>query len=276
MPGAPIVVAAGSFTSTYSIEMVRRIQMSLRAGEAILKCPTTAEPEIVSSSLMRVLADAKPAALIGICIRPDPAVVAAFRAAGAPVVLIDEEVTGATTITLDNFLGGFIAADHLVKRGCKSIAVVRGKTGQVGDYNALQRIKGFERALAAKRLTMAAGGPLDAPNYSMQDGERAMSSILDRGLEVDGIFSAAGDLCALGVLKVALARGRRIPEDLAVVGFDDLDMAAKAIPPLTTVRQPLGEMASAAYDAAVVRKARTLAQSQKIFFKPTLAVRGSA
>jgi LacI family transcriptional regulator len=79
-----------------------------------------------------------------------------------------------------------------------------------------------------------------------------------------------------GLLAVARDRAVRIPEDIAIVGFDDLLIAQISTPPLTTIRQPLKEMAEAAYKMVVSQRDETLRRPQKIMFKPELVVRKSA
>jgi LacI family transcriptional regulator len=101
-----------------------------------------------------------------------------------------------------------------------------------------------------------------------------MPKLLHKG--VDAIFCAAGDNCALGLLSVAREQGVRIPEDIAIMGFDDLLIAQLSTPKLTTIRQPLNEMAEAAYKLAVVHRNEILRKPQRMMFKPELVVRQSA
>jgi DNA-binding LacI/PurR family transcriptional regulator len=81
-------------------------------------------------------------------------------------------------------------------------------------------------------------------DFSVEGGRRAMLALLDAAPDVDGVF-VANDLMALGALQVAAERGRRVPEVLSVIGFDDIPLAAAGTPPLTTVRQPMMEMGHA-------------------------------
>jgi len=93
---------------------------------------------------------------------------------------------------------------------------------------------------------------------------------------VDAIFCAAGDNCAQGLLAVARDRGIRIPEDVAIVGFDDLLIAQLSTPALTTIRQPLKEMAEAAYKMVVFQREDILRHPKNAVFNPELVVRKSA
>jgi LacI family transcriptional regulator len=207
-------------------------------------------------------------------INPDPDIVSAFTAAKVPIVLIDEEGPGMSTITTDNCMGGRIAGEYLISKGRKKIAIVSGMTQLKGSYNAEQRLKGFQQALRVKGFSVPQGCMIEVLNYSREDGIEVMPRLLDVG--VDAIFCAAGDNCALGLITVAKERKVRIPEDIAIVGFDDLLIAQISTPKLTTIKQPLKEMAEAAYKMAVTQRDEILHKPQKVTFKPKLVIRQSA
>ena len=111
-------------------------------------------------------------------------------------------------------------------------------------------------------------------HYSREDGIEVMPKLLALG--VDAIFCAAGDNCAQGLLSVARDRGVRIPENVAIVGFDDLPIARLSTPTLTTIKQPLNEMAEAAYMMAVIQRDEILRKPKNSIFNPELVVRQSA
>jgi LacI family transcriptional regulator len=224
--------------------------------------------------LKQALVQTNPSALIAISVRPDSDTIAAYTAADVPIVLIDEETAGVSTITTDNRLGGQIAGEYLIAKGKKKIAIVSGKTHMQGSYNAEQRIKGFQQALSAGKLSILPECMIEVTHYSREDGISVMPKLLHKG--VDAIFCAAGDNCALGLLSVAREQGVRIPEDIAIMGFDDLLIAQLSTPKLTTIRQPLNEMAEAAYKLAVVHRNEILRKPQRMMFKPELVVRQSA
>jgi DNA-binding LacI/PurR family transcriptional regulator len=86
-------------------------------------------------------------------------------------------------------------------------------------------------------------------DFSIAGGRAAKLELLDRAPDVDGLF-VANDLMAIGALQAAAERGRRVPTDVAVIGFDDIPLAATSVPPLTTVRQQMTEMGRALAPAA--------------------------
>lgn len=268
-----IIVAAPTFQSVFHAALSECFAKLLRPGEMALRSITD-DAKIQTERLKRAFEQEKPTGLIAISVRPDPDIVAAYSAANIPIVLIDEEAPGVSTITTDNVLGGRLAGEYLISKGRKKMAMVSGKTQVKGGYNAEQRAKGFQSALDAAKLSLSRGCIVEVANYSREDGIQAMPKLLAAG--ADAVFCAAGDNCATGLLAVARERGVRIPEDVAIVGFDDLLIAQLSTPRLTTIRQPLDKMSETAYRLAVVEGAKLLLKPQRIVFEPELIIRQSA
>jgi len=267
-----VVVAAPNFGSALQIAISEHLKKWLKPEE-IARRSVTDDAGTQKERLKQALVQTNPTALIAISVRPDSDMIAAYAAANVPIVLIDEETAGVSTITTDNRLGGQIAGEYLIAKGKKKIAIVSGKTHIQGGYNAEQRIKGFQQALSAGKLSILPECMIEVTHYSREDGISVMPKLLHIGL--DAIFCAAGDNCALGLLTVAREQGVRIPEDIAIMGFDDLLIAQLSTPKLTTIRQPLKEMAEAAYKMAVIHRDEILRKPQRMMFKPELVVRQS-
>jgi DNA-binding LacI/PurR family transcriptional regulator len=138
---------------------------------------------------------------------------------------------GATSVDVDNVAGAGMAARRLLERRRRRLGLI---TGPVDTCSSNDREAGFRNALekAGVRLEHVAHG-----DWTAASGEQAMRKLIERAPDLDGVF-AASDLMAMGALHAAAQAGRRVPDDVAVVGFDDIDMAAHTSPPLTTVRQP--------------------------------------
>ncbi|MEV6687212.1 LacI family DNA-binding transcriptional regulator [Streptomyces sp. NPDC051130] len=137
----------------------------------------------------------------------------------------------------DNLAGAAGAVRHLLERGRRAIATI---TGPLDVYGAQCRLDGYRQALAA------AGHPADeqliaAGDFTEEGGRRAMRELLERRPALDAVF-AASDVMAAGARLELRAAGRRIPQDVALVGFDDSVVARHMDPPLTSVRQPIEEM----------------------------------
>ena len=268
-----VVVVAPTFGSALQISMVAHFRKLFKPEEMSLRSATDdAEKQI--ECLKQLLIQNKPTALICISIRPDSDIISIYNAENIPIVLLDEEMAGVSTIAIDNCKGGRIAGEYLISKGRKKIAIVTGRTKVKGGYNAELRLKGFQQALKSKGLSIPKGCEIEVVHYSREDGIEVMPKLLALG--VDAIFCAAGDNCAQGLLSVARDRGVRIPENVAIVGFDDLPIARLSTPTLTTIKQPLNEMAEAAYMMAVIQRDEILRKPKNSIFNPELVVRQSA
>jgi DNA-binding LacI/PurR family transcriptional regulator len=159
-----------------------------------------------------------------------PAVLSARPVSRLPISYVD----------VDSVAGAGLAVDHLVSRGRRRIATIAGPQDMPAGQD---RLRGWEEALAAHGLPH--GADLVAyGDFDRGSGARAMEELLGRGVSFDGLF-VASDLMALDALAVLREHQLRVPQDVAVVGFDDSDAATQARPALTTVRQPVEEMAKA-------------------------------
>lgn len=154
---------------------------------------------------------------------------------GRPLLRDGDTVRAHAYVDGDNRGGARQAARHLVSLGRRRIATVTGPHDQ--EHSAAERLAGYRDVLPDAPPELA-----ERADYTRQGGADAMAALLDRCPDLDAVF-VASDLMAQGALEVLHARGRRIPEDVAVVGFDDLAEIAEATdPPLTTVHQDVGQM----------------------------------
>jgi DNA-binding LacI/PurR family transcriptional regulator len=153
---------------------------------------------------------------------------------GAPFVMwgVPAERRTYSTVSGDSLAGGRIATEHLLGLGRRSIAFIGGPSRQ---SEVQDRFHGYEAAL------LGAGKGIDPRlvehgDYSPPSGGAAMSLLLDRTPDLDAVF-VTSDLMAIAAMDEIRSRGRRIPEDVAVVGYDDIAMARYTNPPLTTISQ---------------------------------------
>ncbi|MCP2164168.1 LacI family DNA-binding transcriptional regulator [Goodfellowiella coeruleoviolacea] len=157
--------------------------------------------------------------------------------AGVPVVLVGRPLAGGNVpyVDSDNFHGGWEAARHLVATGRRRIATIAGPKDMAA---------GIDRLVGWRRGMSEAGLPADAvvhSDFTVEGGSAAMTELLTRYPDVDAVFAAA-DIIAVGAMQALTAHGRRIPDDVAVVGHDDSIFASSTVPPLTTVRQSVEEL----------------------------------
>ncbi|MEV5429723.1 LacI family DNA-binding transcriptional regulator [Streptomyces sp. NPDC052701] len=142
-----------------------------------------------------------------------------------------------TSVDSDNYGGARQAVEHLLQRGRRRIAHI---TGRLDVYGAQRRVDGYRGALRD------AGHEVDellieAGDFTEEGGRRAMAALLQRRPALDAVF-AASDVTAAGARQALREAGRRIPDDVALVGYDDSAIARHMDPPLTSVRQPIEEM----------------------------------
>jgi DNA-binding LacI/PurR family transcriptional regulator len=140
-------------------------------------------------------------------------------------------------VDVDNRQGGRSAVEHLVEIGRRRIATIAGPADMPAG---LDRLSGYRDAIADTELT-ADPALVATADFSREGGAAAMRALLERRPDIDGVF-AASDLMAAGALMALRESGRRVPDDVAVVGYDDSQIAATTDPPLTSVSQPIEEM----------------------------------
>lgn len=154
-----------------------------------------------------------------------------------PVVFVgDPEVPGLPFADVDQYTGAIVATRHLIRRGAERIATI---TGPLDMRAGVQRLRGFEDAMSDAGLRPA--GVVHG-DFTSEGGEERARELLAAAPDVDAIFIAS-DLMALGAVRVLRAAGRSVPDDVAVVGFDDSVAALQCTPQLTTMTNPASELA---------------------------------
>lgn len=135
-------------------------------------------------------------------------------------------------VDVDNRDGGRVAAEHLVRLGRRRVASIAGPTD---SHAAVARLQGVTGALSVAGVDASL---VEHADFTQDGGARAMERLLERAPDLDAV-AVASDNMAAGALHVLQAHGRRVPQDVAVVGFDDLPVAQTTQPGLTTVQQPI-------------------------------------
>ena len=169
---------------------------------------------------------------------------AQLAACGVPIVLLNRTSSSRafSTVCADNETGGALAARHLLELGHRKIAHI---TGPRQHGNLSDRTRGFVRTLAGSRT------PVDPVvlhgDFNFAGGASLTGKLLDGHPEVTAVF-AGNDVMAFGAVRAILDRGLRIPEDISLVGFDNIEFASVMYPPLTTIHQPKYQMGQAAVE----------------------------
>lgn len=195
-----------------------------------------------------------------------------LQAADIPTVAIDrvpDDYNG-PAVMLDNVKAGRLAGDHLLDWGHRHLAHIGGP---MKIRLARERLAGFQQALAARGLEPNSCA-VEEGLFNCQHGYLAMQRLLAHQRRPTAVF-AANDLMAIGAMRAVAEAGLRIPQDISIIGLDDIDVAAYQVPPLTTVRQPCDELATLGVQLLLdILAGKKLARSQ-IVVEPTLIVRQS-
>jgi LacI family transcriptional regulator len=216
----------------------------------------------------------------GILITPvadDESRLAELQARGTPVILVDSRSPSGhqCSVAVDDVLGGELAVSHLLATGHERIAYAGGPLDlrQVAD----------RREGAVRALTRAGGSAADlimveTPSLNVAAGQAAGAAIASRapGERPTAVF-CANDLIALGVLQEMTQSKIRVPNDVAIVGYDDIDFAAAAAVPLSSVRQPRYQIGSTAAQLLLEEAvAQDTHKHRQVIFQPELEVRRSS
>jgi LacI family transcriptional regulator len=191
-------------------------------------------------------------------------------ARSVPLIVTGRRVHGERMYSLDvdSTMGARLATEYLIGQGHRQIAFI---SGPPNHPDALQRFSGYKAALAANKIPFAA--KLVAPgDYLEMGGHTAINALLDSRVEFTAVF-AANDQTAHGAMLALHRRGLKVPQDVSLVGFDDLPASAFMIPPLTTVHRSIDEIGEGAAEAMIdLVEGRTPRAKVP---SPTLAVRES-
>jgi LacI family transcriptional regulator len=201
----------------------------------------------------------------------DPAVLA-LADADVPCVALDLRVVGPTStyVTSDNAGGAALAARHLVERGHRRIATIAGPQR---TWPGTERLTGFRAAVAGAGLALPEEYVVEGDFY-LDGGHAAMRRLLTLAQPPTAVF-AAGDEMAIGAMRAIAEAGLRVPNDVAVVGFDDIDVAALIPPGLTTLAQDKAGFGTAAAEALVAMLRGADEPPEPTALPTTLVVRGS-
>jgi LacI family transcriptional regulator len=200
---------------------------------------------------------------------------AALQRRGTPVVLVDRDGSGTSfdSVAVDDVAGGRMAVEHVLTAGRRRIAYVCGPT-------CLRQVRDRHRG-AAEAVAAVAGARLEvvtAPALTVLEGRAAGELLRDRPARSrpDAVF-CANDLLAIGVLQaLTLSGDLRVPGDVALIGYDDIDFARSAVVPLTSIAQPTAALGDTAVDLLVNATDRTNdGEGRNVLFEPKLVVRSS-
>lgn len=234
-----ISLVSPDIANPFFAELAAAVEREAHAhGYAIYISSTSGDLDQEADAIRR-MADGHVDGLIMMTNRVDDGRLAALLDGRDNVVLLDEAIDGVSVpgVFVENETGAYQATRHLIEKGHRDIAVIAGPTRLM---SVTERLAGFERAMKEAHLPVRPGWMM-LGDYSRSYGRSAAAVLLDAPVRPTAIL-ACSDYIAIGVMQAVRSRGLVIPDDLSLVGFDDMAFAELVDPPLTTVRQPLAEM----------------------------------
>ncbi|WPG36983.1 LacI family DNA-binding transcriptional regulator [Variovorax sp. EBFNA2] len=262
-------------SNPYFAEIVRIVEdRCFGAGYTLVLCNTDDEPRR-QSVYLQVLAERRIDGLIVVSTGADEddSLATQLRGLRIPTVLVDREIAdpACDLVETAHMQGGLLAVRHLLSLGHKRIACIGGPTGVTSSE---QRIEGWRMALAETGSAPNADALLWRGGFTSQGGYEAMHAILRTEQKPSAVF-VCNDLMAIGALRAAHESGVRVPDELSIVGFDDIELSAYTSPPLTTVAQPKERIGALAVDMLLERMGGKRRDARKVVLQPELRVRAS-
>jgi LacI family transcriptional regulator len=260
-------------SNPYFAEIVRIVEdRCFGAGYTLILCNTDDEPRR-QSVYLQVLAERRIDGLIVVSTGDDDSLVTQLHGLRIPTVLVDREIDdpACDLVETAHMQGGLLAVRHLLSLGHRRIACIGGPTGVMPSE---QRIEGWRMALAEAGAPPTADALLWRGGFTSQGGYEAMHAILRTEQAPSAVF-VCNDLMAIGALRAAHESGVRVPDELSIVGFDDIELSAYTSPPLTTVAQPKERIGALAVDMLLERVGARRRDARKVVLQPELRVRAS-
>ncbi|WP_085656940.1 LacI family DNA-binding transcriptional regulator [Pseudomonas sp. B11(2017)] len=255
----------------YFAELARGIEdYCERNGYCVILCNSDDDPE-KQRNYLRVLLEKRIDGLIVASAGGDDGLVQGLTGVKTPMVIVDRGLDGvdADLVRIDHEYGAYLATRHLLELGHRDIATIGGP---VSTSVAQMRLAGFRRAMDEAGGTVSPGRVLES-DFTSTGGYNAAALLLE-GNPPTAIF-AGNDMIGIGVLRAAAERNVRVPTELSVIGFDDIQMSRYVYPALTTVGQSILQLGEMAAEVLLRRIASpSLATDQRIV-TPSIVLRES-
>lgn len=241
-----------------------------RAGYSLLLCSTDNDPAKARRQVAAMLESRVGGLLLAMALRDDP-LVTELRAGDTPIVLVNRAVDrgGVSAVVPDDYNGALEAVEHLYSLGHRRLAFAGGP---LATSNGARRRDSFEQA--ARRLGLPEAPALAAPAFDEEAGYAAGHTLLTEHPGITGVV-AGNDLLAIGIIAAAAERGRSCPADISVVGFNDMQLAGRLQPPLTTIRVPQYDVGARAAELLLAQADDPGRHPETVLISGELIVRGS-
>ncbi|HGW1211802.1 TPA: ribose operon transcriptional repressor RbsR [Klebsiella pneumoniae] len=261
-------------TNPFYSELVRGVERScFERGYSLVLCNTEGDEQRMNRNL-ETLMQKRVDGLLLLCTethQPSPEIMQRYPS--VPTVMMDwAPFDGGSDLIQDNsLLGGDMATQYLIDQGHLRIACI---AGPLDKTPARLRLEGYHAAMARCGLPVAEGYVVTS-DFEFGGGFSAMQQLLALPQRPQAVF-VGNDAMAVGAYQALYQAGLQIPQDMALVGYDDIELARYMTPPLTTIHQPKDELGELAIDVLIHRMADPQQKQQRVQLTPELVVRGSA
>lgn len=260
-------------TNPFYSELVRGVERScFERGYSLVLCNTEGDEQRMNRNL-ETLMQKRVDGLLLLCTEThQPSQEIMQRYPSIPTVMMDwAPFDGDSDLIQDNsLLGGDMATRYLIEKGHTRIACI---AGPLDKTPARLRLEGYRAAMRHAGLAIPEGYEITS-NFEFGGGFDAMQQLLAHPDIPQAVFMG-NDAMAFGAYQALYQAGLRIPQDMAVIGYDDIELARYMTPPLTTIHQPKDELGELAIDVLIHRMAQPGQKQQRVQLTPELVVRGS-
>ena len=256
------------FTDPYFPQLIHGVSSACNAQQYTVML-WLAEPEFERRTISQILHNGLLDGVIVSSMIMDDPIVQSLYESKMPFILVGRHPKlDVNFIDVDNAQGGMDATMHLLRSNRKRVATITGPLNMIAGYD---RYQGYQKAHQQRKMDiipelMAEG------DFTENGGYLAMRKLL--AVHPDGVF-AASDMMAVGAIRAIREAGLSIPEDISVVGYDDLPVASQVIPQLTSIRQPTERMGSLAVETLIDMIQHPQAQTRHLLLGTELIVRSS-
>ncbi|WP_419890751.1 LacI family DNA-binding transcriptional regulator [Paenibacillus xylanexedens] len=260
-------------SNPYFAELARAVEdRSRQLGYSVVICSTDNKDERVERYLNLLQQKRVDGMMIGTGI-DNAEILSPLLQQSIPVALIARHMPSLSvhTVTIDDILGGALAAEHLLELGHTRVAVL-SEPSKVSSSQ--ERVRGFRETLIKAGYTLEPNQIRESA-ADLSSAKKEALLLLGEKDHPTGLF-CCNDIQAIGALQAAKELGLRVPEDVSIIGFDNTILASVTSPPLTTVAQPIEELGHRAVDLLIEELKDERKEPQKIVLKPELVIRESA
>ena len=258
----------------FTVEVLRGIESVIKKSYyQLVLYDTVGRVELNEEIYRRIVQEGRVDGVIMVTVNMSDENLQRFVDGNIPAVILEQDTDKTDCVLARNQEGAYKAAKYLIDRGHCNIGVVHGSM-RFQTYQ--ERMRGFQKALAEHNLKFDRKWEVEIKEHHIEAGFEAAKYLMEIEPKPTAILCFAGDYVAVGIIQALKSLGHRIPEDVAVIGYDDLEYAQIIDPPLTTVRQPVFEMGSTAMKILIEKLTEGFKEFKRVIFDQRLIIRESA